>query len=207
MCTIPGTERYIKETLTDIFGKNSKSSDLHSFFCVTSTQTFCGYDTKVSDRFSTKMCLGVTQKKRVYFFQIITRKIIIFLEPLSKNELTEIYMYIINDETKEAIEKWNFKIERENNDTTSSKDSKKIQGEIGAVMRQIMSIVSVLPELGSGYAITLGATFKKGCKFPEGWSDSDLHIEEAEEIKFRSFSTGLHKVEAEVAYKKVNEDS
>jgi mitotic spindle assembly checkpoint protein MAD2 len=113
-----------------------------------------------------------------------------------------IYLYITND-TNETIEKWSFKIERENGDTTSSKLEKKINSEIGDVLRQIVTIVTTLPQLDSNFDIELGAVWKKGnYKFPEGWTTSDKNIKDAEEIKLRSFSTGLHKIGSEVAFKK-----
>lgn len=80
-------------------------------------------------------------------------------EWLAQNCVEKFSMIISNVQTSEVLECWDFKVEAEPvdqnedpnlldpNTKTSSKELKKIQSEIGAVMRQIAATVSYLPLL------------------------------------------------------------
>lgn len=127
-------------------------------------------------------------------------------------------MIISNVHTKEVLECWDFKVDSEpldqNQDpnlldpssATSSKELKKIQGEIGAVMRQIAATVSYLPLLECVCSFDLLIHCEKELDIPQNWNETDnISIKNSQIVHLKSFSTGLQKVETTVSYK-MNED-
>lgn len=116
--------------------------------------------------------------------------------------------------TKEVLECWDFKVESEPrdqnedpnhidpNNPTSSKELKKIQGEIGAVMRQIAATVSYLPLLECICSFDLLIHTLKETETPEKWGETEnVSIRNSQVVHLKSFSTGLQKVETTVVYK------
>lgn len=88
------------------------------------------------------------------------------------------------------------------NNPTSSKELKKIQSEIGAVMRQIAATVSYLPLLESICSFDLLIHTLKGTETPEKWGETEnVSIKNSQMVHLKSFSTGLQKVETTVVYK------
>lgn len=132
---------------------------------------------------------------------------------LAQNKVEKISMVISNVHTKEVLERWDFKIEAEfdqNKDTnnidpknpTSSKDLKKIQEEIRAVMRQIAATVSYLPLLECLCSFDLHLHTLKDCEVPENWNETEnATIVNGQYVNLHSFSTGLQKVGTIVSYK------
>lgn len=124
-------------------------------------------------------------------------------------------MIISNVQTKEVLECWDFKVDAEpldqnqdpnpldpNCGATSSKELKKIQGEIGAVMRQIAATVSYLPLLESLCSFDLLIHCEKELDIPQNWNETDnIAIKNSQVVHLKSFSTGLQKVETTVSYK------
>lgn len=124
-------------------------------------------------------------------------------------------LVIINVHTKEVLECWDFKIDSEipndqnqdpnqidpNNPPTSSKELKKIQMEIGAVMRQIAATVSYLPLLDCICSFDLLVHTLKDCDVPENWNETEnVTIRNKQVVNLKSFSTGLQKVDTVVSY-------
>jgi mitotic spindle assembly checkpoint protein MAD2 len=132
---------------------------------------------------------------------------------LAENKVEKFTMIISNVHTKEVLERWDFKIDSEfdqNKDTnntdpsnpTSSKDLKKIQDEIRAVMRQIAATVSYLPLLECLCSFDLHLHTLKDCEIPENWNETEnAVIVNSQQVNLKSFSTGLQKVETVVSYK------
>lgn len=127
-------------------------------------------------------------------------------------------MIISNVQTAEVLECWDFKIESEPSDQnedpnqvdpskrTSSKELKKIQGEIGAVMRQIAATVSYLPLLENVCSFDLLIHTLKETEIPENWNETEnVNIKNSQVVHLKAFSTGLQKVETVVSYK-MNDD-
>lgn len=123
-------------------------------------------------------------------------------------------MIISNVHSKEVLECWDFKVEAEpfdqNKDpnpidpsnATSSKELKKIQSEIGAVMRQICATVSYLPLLESVCSFDFLIHCEKELDIPQNWNETDnISIKNSQVVNLKSFSTGLQKVETTVSYK------
>lgn len=133
----------------------------------------------------------------------------LFSEWLSKNELDKVSLVITNAHSKEVLECWEFQVQCENaqenadpNNPTSNKELKRIQQEIGSVMRQISATVSYLPLLDCICSFDILIHTIKDCELPEKWNETnDVAIQNSQTVKLRSFSTGLHQVDTVVNYK------
>lgn len=135
-------------------------------------------------------------------------------EWLSQNRVEKFSMIISNVQTSEVLECWDFKIEAEPSDQnddpnqldptsrTSSKELKKIQSEIGAVMRQIAATVSYLPLLENLCSFDLLIHTLKETDIPDNWNETEnVSIKNSQVVQLKSFSTGLQNVETTVSYK------
>jgi mitotic spindle assembly checkpoint protein MAD2 len=79
---------------------------------------------------------------------------------------------------------------------------KKIQNEIGAVMRQIAATVSYLPLLENLCSFDLLIHTQKETEVPTNWNETDNpSIKNSQVVQLKSFSTGLQKVDTVVSYK------
>lgn len=88
------------------------------------------------------------------------------------------------------------------NNPASTKELKRIQQEIGSVMRQISATVSYLPLLDCICSFDILIHTIKDCELPEKWNETaPVNIQNPQTVKLRSFSTGLHQVDTVVNYK------
>lgn len=119
-------------------------------------------------------------------------------------------MIIKNVHTKETLESWDFKVQKEEVDDqnsdpknpTSTKELKRIQQEIRDVMRQISATVSYLPLLDCICSFDILIYTLKDCAVPTNWNETDgVVIQNSQTVQLRSFSTGLHKMDTVVNYK------
>merc|ERR1712025_474213 len=110
-------------------------------------------------------------------------------------------------ESKEVLERWEFKVENETSEDgkiveEAVKDEKKIKGEIRDVIRQITASVTFLPLLDCLCSFDILIYTHSDTEVPTLWGESGpCYISNSEEVKLRSFSTAVHKVEAAVCYK------
>ena len=91
------------------------------------------------------------------------------------------------------------------------KDEAEIVAEIQAIMRQITACVSFLPLLSRpvSFDLLVYADKEKTSEVPLEWEDSDARmIEEgsANNVRLRSFTTKVHRVDAMVSYKMEPDD-
>ncbi|KAK2852033.1 hypothetical protein Q5P01_008309 [Channa striata] len=112
-------------------------------------------------------------------------------------------------ETNEVLERWQFDIECDKSAKESSapreKSMKSIQEEIRSVIRQITATITFLPLLETPCAFDLLVYTDKDLVVPDKWEESGPQIiNQSEELRLRSFSTSIHKVNSMVAYKKVS---
>ena len=110
--------------------------------------------------------------------------------------------------SKEVLERWVFDIEQEkdvNEDGTATveKPAKEITAEISAIIRQITASVTFLPLLEEACTFDLLVYTNTESAVPKEWEESDARYiaSNAEQVKLRSFSTSVHKVEGMVSYK------
>ncbi|GAA5856538.1 hypothetical protein JCM5353_001919 [Sporobolomyces roseus] len=136
-------------------------------------------------------------------------------------KLDSLALIIMNRDTREVVERWQFDIQveepppesesggKENQATEQPLKAKtdrtpeQVQKDIQDIMRQITSSVTFLPSLEEKYVFTILTYAKKDTEVPKEWIDSDPHmiIGNAEQVKLRSFSTNRHKVGGLVAYR------
>ncbi|GAA5962479.1 hypothetical protein JCM3765_004311 [Sporobolomyces pararoseus] len=137
-------------------------------------------------------------------------------------KLDSLALIIMNRDTREVVERWQFDIQVEEPPAESSskensasepstggalkskeKTPEQVQKDIQDIMRQITSSVTFLPSLEEKYVFTILTYAKKDTEVPKEWIDSDPHmiIGNAEQVKLRSFSTNRHKVGGLVAYR------
>lgn len=101
-------------------------------------------------------------------------------------------------------------ISRENSGITSQQLKKKaikeIHNEIQAIIKQITASVTFLPLLNEPCSFDLLVYTNKTAVVPKKWEDSDpRYIMNSQEVKLRSFTTTVHKVESMVSYKEADE--
>uniref|UniRef100_A0A6U4J3D9 HORMA domain-containing protein n=1 Tax=Hemiselmis andersenii TaxID=464988 RepID=A0A6U4J3D9_HEMAN len=110
-------------------------------------------------------------------------------------------------ETKEVLERWNFDIQTEaksveDPNRETEKSDKEIMGEIQAIIRQITASVTFLPLLQDACTFDLLIYTDNDVSVPQAWEESDpKYINNQQEVRLRSFSTTVHKVDAMVAFK------
>lgn len=130
---------------------------------------------------------------------------------LLQRKVKKLVIVLTSVETKEVLEKWEFLVECETtvgNDGVKTvveegdKDEKKIKNEIRDVIRQITASVTFLPLLDCLCSFDILIYTHKDLDVPNEWGESDACvITNSEEVKLRSFSTSVHRVEAAVSYK------
>ena len=166
---------------------------------------------RISERCFTAKSRSVSISWHV--FEWLTQPIgsICITEWLAQNELEKVSLVITNVHSKEVLECWEFKVQceplsdEENadpNNPKSAKELKRIQQEIGSVMRQISATVSYLPLLDCICSFDVLIHTLKDCQVPEKWNETaPVQIVNQQSVKLRSFSTGLHQVDTVVNYK------
>ncbi|CAK9832198.1 Mitotic spindle assembly checkpoint protein MAD2A [Anthophora retusa] len=138
-------------------------------------------------------------------------------EWLIQRKVQKITLVITNVNTKEVLEKWDFKVDYEgqtcnsiNNSTSNgisevgTKDVKTIQKEIREVIRQITGTVSFLPLLDCLCSFDILTYTVPDCGIPKEWDETQpVFIANSQEVQLRSFSTSFHKMETVVSYKNI----
>mmetsp|Transcript_11049 Transcript_11049/g.13071 ORF Transcript_11049/g.13071 Transcript_11049/m.13071 type:complete len:251 (-) Transcript_11049:204-956(-) len=88
----------------------------------------------------------------------------------------------------------------------SRKSMAEIHKEIQAIIRQITASVTFLPLLNEPCSFDLLVYTDNEATVPQKWEDSDpRYILKSQEVKLRSFTTSVHKVESMVTYKEKDE--
>mmetsp|Transcript_2832 Transcript_2832/g.7499 ORF Transcript_2832/g.7499 Transcript_2832/m.7499 type:complete len:210 (-) Transcript_2832:191-820(-) len=129
---------------------------------------------------------------------------------LQSGELQRLVLVVAGIESKEVLERWAFNIEtdqhilgaRDTNAAKAEKSQKEITSEIQAIVRQITASVTFLPLLDEPCSFDLLVYTNSESTVPQQWEESDpRYITNAAEVKLRSFTTKVHKVDTMVAYK------
>ncbi|KAJ7225583.1 spindle assembly checkpoint protein [Mycena pura] len=122
--------------------------------------------------------------------------------------VTQLVLVILAKETRTALERWVFDIklvEPSADSGESNKPEAEIQSEIRAILKQIVSMVTFLPVMQEDKVFNILAYTSESADVPVGeWVDTDpLAIEagKSQQVKMRSFSTDVHRIEAMVAYR------
>nr|CAH8872504.1 unnamed protein product [Trichobilharzia regenti] len=127
---------------------------------------------------------------------------------LSDGRVYRLALLIKEVKTEEVLERWQFNLTTEDTDSSSPNGSKplaNIQREIQNVIRQIVASNTFLPVIDTICTMELLVYADKDADIPLQWEETGPQfIPDSEEIKLRSISTTLHRVEHTVSYKCVN---
>ncbi|RHY72508.1 hypothetical protein DYB34_013151 [Aphanomyces astaci] len=120
---------------------------------------------------------------------------------LVESQVQKLVVVIANANTDDILERWMFDVYA---DPPSAHGyvPKVVMSEIQAIMRQITASVSFLPLLNDPCTFDLLVYTDKDVHVPQTWEESDPRlVENSVEVRLRSFTTKVHKVDAMVAYK------
>ena len=113
-------------------------------------------------------------------------------------------------ETQETLERWQFDIDcnkellsKYNEDAIpSNKNDEEVKKEIRDVMRQICACVTFLPVLPTRCSFDILIYTDKDLQVPTEWGETGAQfIDNSVEVRLKSFSTLIHKVDTMVSYK------
>jgi len=151
---------------------------------------------------------------------------------LLDGSVQKLVVVVTGIDSGETLERWQFHVDvdKENDDlpaavdendvpnrqpqqsssSTTTKKNKKtvkeIHDEIQAIIRQITASITFLPLLNEPCSFDLLVYTKADAVVPQKWHDSDpRYIMNSSEVKLRSFTTSIHKVDTMVTYKEVDE--
>jgi mitotic spindle assembly checkpoint protein MAD2 len=126
---------------------------------------------------------------------------------LMNNAVKKLVLVVKGVETGDTLERWVFECVTNNNINSTTGDKiekpmKEITSEIQAIMRQITASVTFLPLLNEACSFDLLVYADDAATVPVAWEDSDpCFITDAEDVRLRSFTTKIHKVDLHVSYK------
>ncbi|KAJ1659110.1 Mitotic spindle checkpoint component mad2, partial [Dispira simplex] len=162
-------------------------------------------DFKMVKKYGLNMLVSTDDALQAYLKQILTQ-----LESwLMAGKISKLIMAINSKASRETIERWQFDIHIvDAKDGISGgappppKSEKAIHAEIAAIIRQITASVTFLPMLEEKCTFNILVYADNDAEVPTTWIDSDPHYikKNSEQVKLRSFSTDVHKVDALVAY-------
>jgi mitotic spindle assembly checkpoint protein MAD2 len=149
-------------------------------------------------------------------------------EWLLTGSVTQLVLAIISKDTRTPLERWVFDIflidpapEGEARydcylsaiagsalilmNSRQAKPESEIQSEIRAILKQIISMVTYLPVIHEPTVFNILAYTSESADVPAGeWVDTDplaIEASKSQQVKMRSFSTDVHRIEAMVAYR------
>ncbi|KAN0061406.1 Mitotic spindle checkpoint component mad2 [Thecaphora frezii] len=150
---------------------------------------------------------------------------------LERGKVTRLVVAIVERETGETRERWQFDVEvlqkgdaveaKENTplsaddakataqNNTKQKTDAQIRAEIAAIIKQITASCTFLPVLEELCHFQILAYTDRDTEAPVEWTESDARLiaeGQAEQVKLRSFSTHVHRIDAMVAYRRGDDD-
>ncbi|CAG8571383.1 2405_t:CDS:2 [Funneliformis mosseae] len=161
-------------------------------------------DFKMVKKYGLNILITIDDSLKSYLKKLLTQ-----VEAwLNAGQISKLVLAIMNVETREILERWQFDIQiiDENNKglgkETKQKTESEVKNEIQAIIRQITASVTFLPVLDDECSFNVLAFTDKNAEVPAEWDDSDpLIIQNPEYVRLRSFSTNNHKVDAIVSYR------
>ncbi|OBZ78601.1 Mitotic spindle assembly checkpoint protein MAD2A [Grifola frondosa] len=129
---------------------------------------------------------------------------------LLTGSITQLVVAIISKDSRIPLERWVFDINlveqpAKTSEPAPAKPESEIQAEIRNIMKQITTMVTFLPVIDEPTVFNILAYTSESADVPaDEWVDTDpLAIEagKSQQVKLRSFSTDVHRIEAMVAYR------
>ncbi|KAI0825025.1 mitotic spindle checkpoint protein MAD2 [Trametes gibbosa] len=131
-------------------------------------------------------------------------------EWLLTGSVTQLVLAIISKDSRLPLERWVFDINlveqpSEGSQPAPAKAEAEIQAEIRAILKQIVSTVTFLPVIDEPTVFNILAYTSESVDIPANeWVDTDplaIEASKSQQVKLRSFSTDVHRIEAMVAYR------
>lgn len=133
------------------------------------------------------------------------QRLVVVVTGLESGETLERWQFNVNVEEKKSDENSGARVNSNSNSKTK-KSLKEIHNEIQAIIKQVTASVTFLPLLNETCSFDLLVYTNKTAVVPKKWEDSDpKYIMNSQEVKLRSFTTTVHKVESMVTYKEADE--
>ncbi|KAI0348542.1 mitotic spindle checkpoint protein MAD2 [Trametopsis cervina] len=129
---------------------------------------------------------------------------------LLTGSITQIVLAIISKNSRVTMERWVFDINLVEQPANASapapvKPESEIQAEIRNILKQIVSTVTFLPVIDEPTVFNILAYTSESADIPaDEWVDTDplaIEASKSQQVKLRSFSTDVHRIEAMVAYR------
>lgn len=128
---------------------------------------------------------------------------------MSRCEVRKLVVVVASQATGHTLERWAFDVKVDAEFASSSAvpksqaDNVTEQKEIQAIFRQICASVTFLPLLDEPCSFDLLIYADRTAEVPATWGETDPKYITggSQEVKLRSFTTKIHKVEGSVAYK------
>eukprot|EP00754_Rhynchopus_humris_P026246 Rhum_TRINITY_DN15003_c2_g6::Rhum_TRINITY_DN15003_c2_g6_i1::g.133091::m.133091/K02537/MAD2; mitotic spindle assembly checkpoint protein MAD2 len=111
---------------------------------------------------------------------------------------------VISDDSETVLERWQFDIESDavGGGAAAAKNEGAVQREIQAIVKQITATQTFLPLLPDSCSFDLLVYTHADADVPVSWELSDPKlVVDATNVKLRSFSTHVHKVDTSVTYR------
>lgn len=134
---------------------------------------------------------------------------------LEQGKVRRLVVAIVEKESQETVERWQFDVEVINTELpedaagavprSAQKTDAQVKAEIAAIIKQITASCTFLPMLEEPCAFQILAYTDRDVEVPVEWTDSNARLiaeGQAEQVKLRSFSTHVHRVDAMVAYRR-----
>ncbi|KAG2130903.1 DNA-binding protein [Suillus clintonianus] len=129
---------------------------------------------------------------------------------LLTGSVTQLVLAIISKDTRLPLERWVFDVNLVEQPADSAepppvKPESEIQAEIRYILKQIVSTVTFLPIIDKPTVFNILAYTHDSADVPaDEWVDTDplaIEASKSQQVKLRSFSTDVHRIEAMVAYR------
>jgi mitotic spindle assembly checkpoint protein MAD2 len=152
-------------------------------------------------KYGLTMLVANDEKLRRYLENVLAQLEIWLME----KQVKRIVVAVVGTESNQTLERWTFSIETDAElaKTGSDKPQSEITREMQAIIRQITASVTFLPLLDEPCQFELLIYADKDAQVPHEWEETDAKlIVDAQEVRLRSFTTKIHKVDSMVAYRK-----
>lgn len=131
------------------------------------------------------------------------QKLVLVVKGIDSGDVLERWAFNCFSTSKIKAATANDSIDNVADKISNTKSSKELTQEIQAIIRQITACVTFLPLLNEPCSFDLLVYADKDATVPMAlWEDSDpCCIIDSEDVRLRSFTTRLHKIDAMVSYK------
>ncbi|EEB06287.1 spindle checkpoint protein Mad2 [Schizosaccharomyces japonicus yFS275] len=162
-------------------------------------------DFKVVRKYGINMLITIDDEVKAYIRRIIAQ----LHRWMYRGKIQKLVVVITDKDTGDDLERWQFNVEIlcKNEDSIGeeskeAKPEKEIQNEIQALIRQVTATITFLPQLDTRCTFNVLVYADKDSEVPTDWVDSDpRQLQNAEQVQLRSFSTNMHKIDCQVAYR------